>query len=305
MSRRSESRLGLYYMVLRGTEGRMFYGNEDYPSFVRVLDGLLGETRYRLHAFCLLPTQAHLAVQMSDIALADFSQRLAIKFGRWMQQKYGRAANAPELAGTPRLVDEPAKARELIRFIHLLPLRTSHDPLEYIWSGHRTYLGKARVACLETRTGLRLFAKDLKAARAEYEKFIQEGLQRAQASRSSRSTANAPRAGPAETIGSLEQLIARIAHLAGRTVADIRSGSRERLVSLLRAVVAWHATRLEIATFGEMTRYLRRDPSSLYSAIKRYMKLYPSLFSEPGKVEDLEAVAGTKINGRTAASDPE
>jgi hypothetical protein len=301
MSRRSLDRVGLYYLALRGRAGRIGCGETDCAAFIAVLDTVLRRTGYRLHAYCVLATQAHLAVQMSEVPLADFAQRLIMQFGRWMQQR-GRANGLLEQVGEPRLVDGPDRCRELIRFIHLLPLKSGQDPARYAWSGHRTYLGTARVSCLDTRLGYRLFARDPREARRGYEQYVAQGLQAVEASRlgrsldrASRRPESAPPSGQAPPthpdIGSVEALAARVAALGGRPVSDLLSCSRARQVSLLRALTAWHAVRLEMATFREVARYLHRDPSSLYSAIKRYSALHPQLFAEAGRLDGLTDVA--------------
>ncbi len=290
--------IGLYYLVLRRC-GQTCSAVPDCASFIAVLDAVLRRTGYELHAYCMFSAHMHLAVQMTDVPLADFVQRLSMAYQRWTWQQVGSELSL-QLTATPRLVEGVEKARELVRFIHLLPLRIGKDPADYAWSGHRTYLGRAKVSCLSDRRGLRLFARQLGEQRRSYEAYILSGLQAMEPTRFSRSLEHAVRgAGGKRTWSeasagragmSLEQLGEHVAALASTPATELGSGSRARLVSLLRALMAWHAVQLEMATLREVARYLHRDPSSIYSAIKRYRTLYPRLFERPGHFDDLPAV---------------
>ena len=56
------------------------------------------------------------------------------------------------------------------------------------------------------------------------------------------------------------------------------SNSRQREVTLARALIAWYATERRVATLSEVARYLRRDPSTLSVAVSRYRLCRPELF---------------------------
>lgn len=312
MPHRSRPRLGLYYFVLRGPGGRnIFTGDTDYPAFVDVLASLAHDTCYRIYAFCLLPGRVHLAVRMSSVSLQDFIQRLTLKFGHRMQRKQGYSGTIFAPPHRFRLVDDREKVRELIRFIHLLPLKLGQDPAAYGWSSHRTYLGKAHMPGVDARAGLRLFGPAGKRARNHYAAYILHGLQPDSVIRFERQLArDASASGYADivdlssgggeqvqTITSLEQLAAAVAQMGERRFEDVRSNSRERDCSLLRAVIAWHAHRLEIANLTEVAGYLRREPSTLCAGIKHYSVLCPSLFEEPGNLEGMKDIFVTGVNG--------
>jgi len=58
----------------------------------------------------------------------------------------------------------------------------------------------------------------------------------------------------------------------------VLSNSRQREVTLARALIAWYATERRVATLSEVARYLRRDPSTLSVAVSRYRLCRPELF---------------------------
>ncbi len=280
MSRRSTSPLGLYHLILRGHEGRdIFLTNSDYAAFGNSLADVLRRTRYSVHGFCFLPDQVHLAVRMSDIALGDFVLRLVAPYSRIVQHRRGRSGPLFDGHHEARLADEKRQALEVIRTVHLSAVRArfAADPASYVWSGHRTYLGLARVPWLQTRLILKMFGSQLQEMRTGYQQFIMERVVR---------PAGAADVGckASEAVCSLDDLIAWIARLQNEPVDEVLSISRRRACSLTRALIAWHATRMGVATLSEVARRLNRDPSTLFVAIQRYRALRPGLFAEPGNV---------------------
>jgi hypothetical protein len=170
--------LGLYHFALKGYEGRdIFLSDSDYPPFIEVLASLTNETRYRVYALCLLPGRAHLALRMSSIPLQEFMQQLTLKFSERLRRKQGSPTAVFARPHRFRLVDEEDEVRKLIRFIHVLPCGVGQDAASYAWSGHRTYLGRARLPGIDARAGLRLFGPEGKRSRQRYADYVLQGMQ--------------------------------------------------------------------------------------------------------------------------------
>jgi hypothetical protein len=113
------------------------------------------------------------------------------------------------------------------------------------------------------------------------------------------------------TSTTLDQLIDTVACRLGLDRGNILSGSRERELTLARAVIAWHATERRIAPLSDVARRLRRDPSTLSVGITRYRCRRPDLF-DVGTMHDLAPLAmprahstrwnGDEANGRNDAA---
>jgi len=75
------------------------------------------------------------------------------------------------------LVDRDAYPLELVRCIHVNRLRAGlvSDPIDYPWSGHRAYLGKAEDPWLSTDWVLGQFDDRLGIARRRYRAFVRAG----------------------------------------------------------------------------------------------------------------------------------
>ena len=78
----------------------------------------------------------------------------------------------------------------------------------------------------------------------------------------------------------LDRLIESVAARLNVRRDELQSRSRRRVLSLGRAVIAWHATRASIATLSEVARHLGRHPSTLSIAIERYRLRRPDLFGQ-------------------------
>jgi hypothetical protein len=59
------------------------------------------------------------------------------------------------------------------------------------------------------------------------------------------------------------------------------SPSRRRSLSLARALVAWHATRNDVATLTQVAHCFHRNPSTLCVGVERYRRVRRDLFEEP------------------------
>jgi hypothetical protein len=62
---------------------------------------------------------------------------------------------------------------------------------------------------------------------------------------------------------------------------DMLSPSRRRTLSLARALVAWHATRNDVATLTQVAHCVHRNPSTLCVGVERYRRVRRDLFEEP------------------------
>src|SRR5688572_30722798 len=107
MSLSRRSRVGIYYLVLKGQlEEAIFVDDAGCRRFIDLLASVLADTDYRLYALCLLPDEIHLAVTMSQIPLADFTQRLVFKSNQKARQRYGRTGLLAAPAEEARLFDK-------------------------------------------------------------------------------------------------------------------------------------------------------------------------------------------------------
>jgi hypothetical protein len=78
---------------------------------------------------------------------------------------------------------------------------------------------------------------------------------------------------------SLDQVIDTVSCTLGVERSEVLSRSRQRRLSLARALITWYATERGVATLAEVARRLERDPSTLFVGVERYRNLRPELFN--------------------------
>lgn len=286
---------GLYYVVLRGHGAQpILFDAADLETFRELLAASLTRTRSSLHAFCLLLHRAELAIQVSNLPVSRPVHYLTSQYARWMHRKRGRSG---QIFARHRaiLVDPTQYLVELVRHIHRAPLRAAlvDDLAGYPWTSHAAYLGEANLPWLTTHAALNMLDADSATAPETYRHFVQRDPDRTVLELLERGHLGDSRvvgddaflaslravSGDARD-GSFATLIDTVAAQQNVSVQEILSPSRRRRAVLARALIAWHATRLGIATLTEAAEHLRRTPSTLWSAIARYRVRHANLFAE-------------------------
>ena len=98
----------------------------------------------------------------------------------------------------------------------------------------------------------------------------------------------------------VDQVIQAVAKKMGVDRKRLLSTSRERRLTLTRALIGWHVTKNQIATLTEVSRQLGRDPSSVYTAYARYRAWRPQLFRD--SLETILQYLQTDESARDASS---
>lgn len=219
--------------------------------------------------------------------------RIAGRYAREMQRHRTTTGHFFERRYRAILVDAESYLLELIRYIHLNPVRASlvQDPSAYRWSGHRAYLGLETAPWLTTDFALSLFASDVATARERYHHFVLAGvgvhpdnkliLGRSDDARILGTDAFlnklAIRPTPRPTL-SAQTLIERICHIHAVESVALRTPGRQRQAAKLRALILHHALRLRIATLSDMARHFNRSASTLSETLDLYRRIEPELF---------------------------
>lgn len=107
-------------------------------------------------------------------------RRLLTGYAIWYNRKYHRIGHLFQNRYKSIVCDEEAYLLELVRYIHLNPIRASVvrniDELDgYPWSGHGVLIGKSKNDWQEREYVLRQFMEERGKAIHAYRKFIEEG----------------------------------------------------------------------------------------------------------------------------------
>jgi len=231
----------------------------------------------------VMTNHVHLLIQVTDQPLGRLMQRVGTRFARAIQRELRTTGHLFENRYHALLVDVDSYFLELLRYIHLNPVRArivaSAD--QYRWSSHRVYLGKSQQSWVHTDFGLSLFSSDIDRARAAYQRFINE---RQDFEPTIERNAHEPRVIGDDTFLQklnvptrrrysgidLEMLAAQIASDARVPLETLRGSSRHRQHARLRAKIAAQAIDMQIATLSEVARFLNRSASALSRALHHH-----------------------------------
>ena len=164
-----------FHIIARGNNRQdIFHDNEDRHKYLNRLAFYFGEGGVILYCFCLMTNHIHLLLEMGERPISRVLQRLHTWYVRYHNQKYERVGHLFQGRYKAVLCDKDAYLLELVRYIHLNPVRAGivKDPGEYSWSSHSVYLGLANFPFLNTEFVLSQFANNMLYARKLYEDFV-------------------------------------------------------------------------------------------------------------------------------------
>ena len=172
----------LHHIMCRGIEGRnIFCDDRDRHSFIERFGQLVSETRTDCYAWALLPNHFHLLLKTGNVPIATVMRRLLTGYAVTFNRRHRRTGHLFQNRYKSILCQEDPYLLELVRYIHLNPLRSglvgSMNELNgYKYCGHSSLLGKRRNDWQDTNTVLQLFGKRVSSARKHYLAFVEKGL---------------------------------------------------------------------------------------------------------------------------------
>ncbi len=168
-----------YHVIIRGNAGDpLFLDDVHRHRFYKLLHEGTARFSYRVHAFCLMTNHVHLLLQVADIPLSRLMQNLMLRYSTWFNKKHQRIGHLFQGRYKAILIDADAYFLELVRYIHLNPVRAKMVtfPDEHAWSGHRALLGHELLPWYSTDYVLSLFNAVPANASIKYGQFVHDGL---------------------------------------------------------------------------------------------------------------------------------
>lgn len=105
-------------------------------------------------------------------------QNLMFRYTRYVNRRTKRYGHLFQGRFKSVLVDEQSYLLELVRYVHLNPVRAKlvKRPEEWRWSGHLAYLGRRKEPFRETEWVLGSLGGKPAVARRRYAKFVNQGI---------------------------------------------------------------------------------------------------------------------------------
>lgn len=172
----------LHHVIIRGIEKKpIIKDDSDRTNFVGRLGRLASESKSLIYAWALMTNHAHILMRSGPKGLPHFMRRLLTGYAIAFNKRHQRHGHLFQNRYKSIICDEDTYFMELVRYIHLNPLRgnlvkdlTSLD--RYPWCGHASLMGFKKHPWHPIDDVLSWFGKSEGTARRAYRDFVKEGI---------------------------------------------------------------------------------------------------------------------------------
>ena len=174
----------LHHVIVRGIEKRRIVNDvADRQNFVKRLGELSVGTKTTIYAWSLMTNHAHILLRSSEIGLSGFMRRLLTGYAISYNRRHHRWGYLFQNRYKSIVCDEDAYFTELVRYIHLNPLRAklvkSLSRLDrYRWSGHGVLMGNIKNEWQDRDYVLKWFGKKEGEALKDYRNYVDKGIEK-------------------------------------------------------------------------------------------------------------------------------
>jgi len=189
--------------MARGIERRkIFLDDTDRESFLERFAGILEETQTQCYAWALIPNHFHILLRTGPTPVSKVMRRLMTGYAVTFNKRHKRAGHLFQNRYKSVVCEEDAYLLELIRYVHLNPLRVKlvqdlNELDKYPWSGHSAILGNRKNPLVPPEEPNELnkpneptkslaektiedvllhFGETQKIARRRYREFVEKGI---------------------------------------------------------------------------------------------------------------------------------
>lgn len=273
-------------MMARGNaDGMVFEDDHDRRAFLDLLTEGVERFGHTVHGYCLMGNHFHLAVRTAGVPLSHILQNLMFRYARWFNRRHGRTGHLFQGRFKSVLVEEQRYLLELVRYIHLNPVRAGlvNEPGAWPWSGHRAYLGQEKAPWLDVGLVLGVLGGRPAEARRRYERFVAQGMREGRREEFHRGGEKAGQLGDEGLAGGirtltrgaarpsprLDSIEATVCAVLGLDASDLAAPGKGRKASEGRSLVGLIAQETRGATLAEVAARFGRDPTTLSAGVSR------------------------------------
>ena len=169
--------------MIRGIERRkIFRNNKDREDFIERLSILLPETNTFCYAWTLMSNHAHFLLRSGESGISTLMRRLLTGYAVSFNHRYRRHGQLFQNRYKSIICQEDAYLDELVRYIHLNPLRAKtvsniNELNRYPYCGHSALMGRRKQDWQDTKYVLVYFDRTLNRARKKYLEFVKAGIE--------------------------------------------------------------------------------------------------------------------------------
>ena len=172
----------LHHIIARGIEKRpIFRDDTDRDNFIQRLDHILDDSSTPCFAWALMPNHLHLLLKTGLKPISTIMRQLLTGHAVYFNRRHKRHGHLFQNRYKSILCQEEAYLLELVRYIHLNPLRagivhSSKGLMNYAYGGHSSVMGKCMLQWHATDYVLGFFGNRKSAARKAYLQFVEKGI---------------------------------------------------------------------------------------------------------------------------------
>jgi REP element-mobilizing transposase RayT len=170
------------HIIVRGIEkSKIFKDHADRQSFIERIGDILSDRQTPCYAWALMPNHFHLLLKTGLTPNATIMRRLLTGYAVYFNRRHRRRGHLFQNRYKSILCQEYNYLLELVRYIHLNPLRTKQvsdlKKLErYPYCCHSVLLGYYPNDWQSMDETLKLFGKNVFLARSKYREFVKKGV---------------------------------------------------------------------------------------------------------------------------------
>ncbi len=172
----------LHHVIIRGiNKADVFKDERDREAFIYRLQIGLDKTGVACYAWALIPNHIHLLLRTGSHPLTELMRCLLTGYALYFNRRHNRVGYLFQNRYKSILCQEEAYLLQLVRYIHLNPLRanlvTNLQALNtFRWCGHSVLLGKQAAEWQDSGEILSHFASIVRKARRIYLDFVAKGI---------------------------------------------------------------------------------------------------------------------------------
>lgn len=172
----------LHHVMVRGIEGRkIFLSDIDREDLTERLGAVWPKTETSIYAWSLMPNHFHLLARTGRVPLSTMIRKVLTGYALSFNHRHNREGHLFQNRYKSILVEEEPYLLELVRYIHLNPIRKelvkSVKQLDtYPWSGHAVLMGNKVHLWQDTDHILTRFSNTVGKSRQAYREFIITGI---------------------------------------------------------------------------------------------------------------------------------
>jgi REP element-mobilizing transposase RayT len=169
-------------VIVRGIERRAIVDDDkDREDFVTRMGLIASDTETSIYAWALMTNHAHILLRSSTAGLPTFMRRFLSGYAISYNRRHRRYGHLFQNRYKSIVCEEDHYFKELVRYIHLNPLRASlvQTPAKldrYKWCGHSVIMNRCQNPWQDRRYVLKWFGRKERDAKKSYREFVKKGI---------------------------------------------------------------------------------------------------------------------------------